>query len=106
MPNKIILNGWISLDGKVYECAQMEHRNIAYEIGEEKGFEVGINFYACDMWDQGYIRFSGNENCKTPEITFDLDFTYEDKKFEPTKAQIFAMGKLQKNLVGGKNENN
>ena len=37
MPNKIILNGWISLDGKVYECAQMEHRNIAYEIGEEKG---------------------------------------------------------------------
>jgi hypothetical protein len=64
-----ILNGWISPEGEIFSCGLMGHRELSYKIGEIKGFDV-FEFYI-DLWNRGYLRFSGNPNCFDPAISFD-----------------------------------
>lgn len=95
----MILNGWISLDGKVYECFRMDHKNKAYEIGKICGFDVDYNDeYGC-MWDHGFIRFSGDiDNNNDPFISFDDQHYSHISHKNPgiTEAQKMAQAKLLK----------
>lgn len=95
LESNLTLNGWISTEGEIFKCGTMEHMFVACEIGEKEGFEP--DGYG-DMWERGYIRFYCNKHTPEPQITFDLDFSYNHAKYQPTQKQIMAMGRLEKAL--------
>lgn len=94
--SKLILNGWISPEGEIFECEKMGHSAEARNIGRIKGFYC--DGY-CEMWQRGYIRFYPIcENSPHLDIKFHLDFPYIEGKYEPTQKQILSMGRLEKAL--------
>lgn len=94
----MILNGWISPEGKIYECAQMEHKTKAIEIGEKNKFFCGG--YK-ELFERGYLRFYSVDDNSDTDIFFQTEFPYKWKlTIEiPTQKQIMAMGRLNKQLL-------
>lgn len=95
-----ILNGWISPEGEIFSCGLMEHKDLAQDISEQKGFDMCYAEEYDTMWQNGYIRFSGNPNCPDPIITFDETHFVRKLGYVPeiTEAQKMAQARLIKQL--------
>lgn len=98
--NRLILNGWISPQGEIFECGKMQHMDVAQDIAIAKGMIDKEGFIDYDEMIQKhkYIKFF-NPHDDRDGIFFVLSSSYRIPDIEPTQKQIMAMGRLEKALI-------
>jgi hypothetical protein len=100
--NKTIINGWISPEGKIYECDEMHHMDVAYDIAVDKKFILPKDdiSYKDMIHKYKFIKFfNPNSSQIQDEVYFVLNSSYNTPKIEPTQKQILAMGRLEKQFI-------
>lgn len=92
---KLILNGWISPEGEIFECGRMEHEDLACDICNKENIFIDYPYIYASMWNNAYIRFFGEIVDKKAVIEFDDSYMYVN---EITEAQKMAQAKLLKKV--------